>query len=380
MSTALLPLLSLLACSPPQTRVLLVQGQPVPEGARALGGAASAIDAWRTAITGVASQGESWPTVLPASMDRDFRIQAAMRSPSSFSEAPFWSDHPSAAVLFVPTTWPLQEMGEGVKLLAPVPDLKGTAGTPTWYGPKFAAKDGLSTVGLFQEGDSYLGRISGPQVPGTGTPKRDLNFLVDRGQRAAVFTLDEQELRVAEGTPATWARVSFGLGDHHRAHGWVRFHTLEAFNHLEVVMSALHQDAGQAWTAMSWPADFGGALATRHGPFATALAPYPVAAVGSEGLSCEAFAAELLTLSGERAAIAAQREERLVLLGSVAPQAWADSGCPGDAGWQSVEQGLDALQEQAGWRDRVVVVGVSPAWVMGAEIAELSELAGALQD
>ncbi len=145
-------------------------------------------------------------------------------------------------------------------------------------------------------------------------------------------------------------------------------------------MSALHQDAGASWSALSWPAGFGAELAAAHGPFATALQPYPVAAVGPEGLSCEAFAEELLILSGERAAIAAQRQERLVVLGSVAPQAWVDSGCEGDAGWRSVEQSIAALEAQAGWRDRLVVVGTEPAWVMGLEVEGLEQVGAALQD
>ena len=373
-------LLSLLACSSPRTLILVVQGQPAPPGARLLQGPGAPVDAWRSFVSGVSSEGESWPMVLPARMDADLRIQAPMRGKSSFSHPPFWDGHSSAAVLFVPTTWPIQEAGIGVKVLAPVPDLRGTPGTPTWFGPKFASQLGVAHVGLFKEGDRYLGRLSGPQVPGTGTPKRDLNFEVDRDKRAAVFQLGAQQVQVAQEAPAVWIPVDFALGDHHSAHAWARFHSVKAFNELQLLMSPLHLDATQPWTQMSWPAAWSAELAQTHGPFATAIAPYPVAAVAESGLSCAAMKAELLTLSEERSKVAAAQKEQLVVLGSVAPQAWSDSGCQGDAGLQAMLGAKRVLKEAAGSRDRVVLVGVSPHWVLGVEAGSLSELGAQFLD
>lgn len=374
----MLPFFLALACSPPKTHLLLVQGQDAPPGAQPIAGPSEPVDAWRTVLTGVTSSGESWPVVLPASMDADLRIQAPMRA-RAFQTPTRLTEHPSAALLFVPTTWPVEE-GKGLHVLAPVPDLRGTPGTPTLYGPDFAAQVGLAHVGLFKEGDRYLGRVMGPKVPGTGTPRKDLNFEVRRSDRSVSFSLQEAPITVLEEAPAQWHKLSFALGDHHSAHAWVRFHAVEAFNELQLLMSPLHIDAGQPWTQMSWPAGWGAELAQAHGPFATALHPYPSAAVGEGRLSCAAFEEELLTLSGERARIAGAQDQQLVVLGSVAPQAWVDSGCAGDAGERSVAQAAAILKDSAGWRDRVVVVGVSPAWVQGLEVQDLADVLGALED
>ena len=371
-----LPVLLSLACSPPQTRLLLVQGLEAPPGAQPITGPSETVDAWRTVLTGVTSSGESWPVVLPASMDADLRIQAPMRA-QPYATPSLLSAHPSAALLFVPTSWPVEE-GRGLHVLAPVPDLRGTPGTPTLYGPDFAAQLGLAHVGLFKEGDRYLGRVMGPKVPGTGTPRKDLNFEVRRSDRSVSFSLQEAPIRVAERAPAQWHELSFALGDHHKAHAWVRFHAVQAFNDLELLMSPLHLDAGQPWTQMSWPASWSAELAQAHGPFATALQPYPSAAVGEGRLSCEAFEQELLTLSGERARVATVQKQQLVVLGSVAPQAWVDSGCSGEGGRKAMDQAVEILKQEAGWRDRVVVVGVSPAWVQGVEAQDLSQVLGAL--
>ncbi|MFT5586866.1 MAG: hypothetical protein ACI9VR_004469, partial [Cognaticolwellia sp.] len=187
-----------------------------------------------------------------------------------------------------------------------------------------------------------------------------------------------QQVQVAQEAPAQWISVDFGLGEHHSAHAWVRFHSVQAFNDLQLLMSPLHQDPAQPWTQMSWPATWSAELAQIHGPFATAIAPYPAAAVAESGLSCAAFEFELLALAEERARVAASQKDRLVVLGSVAPQAWSDAGCDGDAGLRAMLEAKRALEETAGWRDRVVVVGVSPNWVQGIEAGSLAELGAQL--
>ncbi|MED5369991.1 MAG: hypothetical protein VX899_03170 [Myxococcota bacterium] len=370
-------LLLSLACAQPKTRVLLVQGAEMPPGASPVDGSAEVLDAWRTLVVGQPVSGTQSPLVLQAQMDDQGALEVPMRA-RSWEHAPFWTQAESAAILFVPTTWPVQEAGPGVKVLAPAPDLRGTPGQPTVLGLKSRATAGASYLRLLKDGDRYLGQIVGPTLPGAGIAGKDLSMQVERQSRALVVDWEGSPLTLSTQDGAQWASVRFPLGEQLHAQGWVRLQALEAFNQARLLISAIHVDPTQPWTQLSWPPEFGAELAATHGPFPTAQQPFPVGAVGEYGVDCERLSVELSELATQQARIAAAREERLVVLGSIAPTAWHQSGCHGGPAETAVEDTLAVLRGAMKRRDRLVVVGVEPHWVLGLDVQSLDQVGPAL--
>ena len=213
----------------------------------------------------------------PARMGADGALEARASATTEREGTPFWKVASDAGVpvtvLWVPYSFPPDELGPEGRLVSGLgtPDLRLTNSSSTLLTSKRQDErlSGADLVALQRDGDRYGARINGPTVPGLGTPWIRVLGTVDRGTRSVELTVDEQQVRVAEGQWSDWLHLEFPLGEQIAAHALVRVHVVEAFNELELYLTPLMIHPDEPWLRFTSPEGYGAELLARWGPYET---------------------------------------------------------------------------------------------------------------
>lgn len=186
-----------------------------------------------------------------------------------------------SSIITVPVTFPPEQVPNG-ELLAglPLPDLRGTMGTYSYFGTDVAQGDegqsesgGLATRLLF-DGDVAHTALLGPVDPTTPrdapAPLR-LPLVVhwNRDGRSVTLEMGDTLVHLQEGEWSKWIDVTFAANRFVRYHGMTQFLLVSAGDDLRLYVSPVNWKPDQAPAQMSSPASLAGDLYERLGHYRT---------------------------------------------------------------------------------------------------------------
>jgi predicted AlkP superfamily phosphohydrolase/phosphomutase len=270
---------------------------------------------------------------------------AAPRLTSTRGGTSFWVTAGRAgvrsSVLTVPVTFPPEDVPNG-ELLAglPLPDIRGTMGTFSYYGTDLSRyEEGDTEMGgllkrLVFDGDIAQTELVGPPNPIVRQQLREARVIqpptdASRGQiadlearefvrlpitihwnkagRTATIDIDDNTVHLQEGEWSKWINLDFTINLLVRVHGMAQLYLIRAGQELELYISPVNWKPDKPPTAMSAPASLSADLYERLGPYRTlgwAEATWPL---NEDRLDEKAFMDDLYRAFDDRAQVILQR-------------------------------------------------------------------------
>ncbi len=186
-----------------------------------------------------------------------------------------------SSVITVPVTYPPENVPNG-ELLAglPLPDLRGTMGTYSYFGTDVAHGEegqtesgGVATRLVF---DSDVARTSllgptDPTSPASAPAPLRLPLVIhwNREGRSATLEIGDAVVHLQEGEWSKWIDVTFSANFLIQYHGMTQFFLVGAGDDLRLYVSPVNWKPDQAPAQMSAPASLAGDLYERLGHYRT---------------------------------------------------------------------------------------------------------------
>jgi predicted AlkP superfamily phosphohydrolase/phosphomutase len=246
-----------------------------------------------------------------------------------------------SSVLTVPVTFPPEDVPNG-ELLAglPLPDIRGTMGTFSYYGTDLSRyEEGDTEMGgllkrLVFDGDVAQTELVGPPNPIVRQQLREARAVQpatdasrartadlearefvrvpitihwNKTGKAATIDIDDNTVHLQEGEWSKWINLDFRINLLVRVHGMAQLYLIRAGQELELYISPVNWKPDKPPTAMSAPASLSADLYERLGPYRTlgwAEATWPL---NEDRLDEKAFMDDLYRAFDDRAQVILQR-------------------------------------------------------------------------
>jgi len=231
--------------------------------------------------------------------------------------AAFWTIAGQAgvrsSVLAVPVTFPPEDVPNGELLSGwPVPDLRDTPGTYTYFSTEVAQKDDGATIGggvrrrLRFEKDVAATVLAGPlslSIP--------ISIFWNHAGKSATIDVNGSSIRLEEGEWSKWVNVDFGATRFARLfsgqHGMIEFCLMRAGGTLGLYASPVHWRADRPVAPLSSPSGFAASLFERVGSYRTLGWSEATAALDAGLIDDKAFMDDVYRAFDDRAQIILQR-------------------------------------------------------------------------
>jgi predicted AlkP superfamily phosphohydrolase/phosphomutase len=246
-----------------------------------------------------------------------------------------------SSVLTVPVTFPPEDVPNG-ELLAglPLPDIRGTMGTFSYFGTDLSRyEEGDTEMGgllkrLVFDGDTAQTELVGPPNPivrqqlrearATRSPadadrmriaeleareyvRLPMTIHWNKAGKAATIDLDDNSVHLQEGEWSKWINLTFRINLLLRVHGMAQLYLIRAGQDLQLYVSPVNWKPDNPPAAMSAPAALAGDLYERLGPYRTlgwAEATWPL---NEDRIDEKAFMDDLFRAFDDRAQVILQR-------------------------------------------------------------------------
>jgi len=245
------------------------------------------------------------------------------------------------SVLTVPVTFPPEDVPNGEMLSGlPLPDIRGTMGTFSYYGTDVSRyEEGDTEMGglikrLVFDGDTAQTELVGPPNPIVRQQLREARAKqpADDGDRMKIAELEAREdlrlpvgihwnradksatidvggnsVHLAQGEWSKWIYVDFDANLLVRIHGMAQLYLIRADQELQLYISPVNFHPGKPPTPMSSPGSFSADLYARLGPYRTlgwAEATWPL---NENRLDEKAFMDDLFRAFDDRAQVILER-------------------------------------------------------------------------
>ena len=246
-----------------------------------------------------------------------------------------------SSVLTVPVTFPPEDVPHGEMLSGlPLPDIRGTMGTFSYFGTDLSRyEEGDTEMGgllrrLVFDGDLAQTELVGPPNPivrqqlretRARLPRSDgdklkiaeleareyvrlpISIHWNRAGRSATIDLDDSTVHLQEGEWSKWINVDFNINLLLRVHGMVQLYLAGASQELQLYISPVNWKPDKPPAAMSYPESLSSDLYERLGPYRTlgwAEATWPL---NEDRIDEKAFMDDLYRAFDDRAQVILQR-------------------------------------------------------------------------
>ena len=218
-----------------------------------------------------------------------------------------------STVLSVPVTFPPEDVPNGDLLSGwPVPDLRDTPGTYTYFSTEVPQKDNGATLGggvrrhLRFDGDVATSVLAGPL--GLSLP---VSIFWNRQGKSATIGIDGTSVRLEQGGWSKWVNVNFGASRFARLvsgpRGMIEFCLMRAGTTLGLYASPVHWRPDRPIAPLSSPPGFSADVFERVGPYRTLGWSDATAALDAGLLDEKAFMDDVDRAFDDRAQIILQR-------------------------------------------------------------------------
>ena len=248
-----------------------------------------------------------------------------------------------SSMLTVPVTYPPEDVPNGEMLSGlPLPDIRGTMGTFSYYGTDVSRyEEGDTEMGglirrLVFDGDVALTDFVGPpnpivrqqlrQLRAAAAPseldkpkiaelhtREDVRLPVtihwNRPGKSATIEIGGSSIHLAEHEWSKWVSLDFNINLLLRVHGMAQLYLIGAGQELQLYISPVNWKPDQPPAPMSAPASFAGDLYERLGPYRTlgwAEATWPL---NEDRIDEKTFMDDLYRAFDDRAQVILQRIE-----------------------------------------------------------------------
>jgi predicted AlkP superfamily phosphohydrolase/phosphomutase len=208
-----------------------------------------------------------------------------------------------SSVLTVPVTYPPEEVPNGELLSGlPLPDIRGTMGTFSYYGTDLSRyEEGDTEMGgllkrLVFDGDLAQTELVGPpnpivrqqlraaraKVPQTDADRMAIAELEareyirlpitihwNRAGKAATIDIADNSIRLSEGEWSKWINLDFSVNLLLRLHGMAQLYLISGGQELQLYISPVNWRPDSPPAPMSYPAGLSADLYERLGPYRT---------------------------------------------------------------------------------------------------------------
>jgi hypothetical protein len=216
-------------------------------------------------------------------------------------------------VLTVPVTFPPEDVPNGELLSGwPLPDLRDTPGTYTYFSTEVAQKDDGATIGsgmrhrLRFEHDVATSALAGPL--GLSLP---ISIFWNRPGKSATIDINGSSIRLEEGEWSKWVNVDFGASRFARLvsgqHGMIEFCLMRAGTTLGLYASPVHWRPDRPVAPMSSPSGFAADVFERVGSYRTLGWSEATAALDAGLIDEKAFMDDVSRGFDDRAQVILQR-------------------------------------------------------------------------
>jgi len=246
-----------------------------------------------------------------------------------------------SSVLTVPVTFPPEEVPNGEMLAGlPLPDIRGTMGTFSYYGTDLSRyEEGDTEMGgllkrLVFDGDTAQTELVGPPNPiirqqlrqlraNTSQTDDDRTRIAELSARedvrlpmtihwnkaghAATIALGDNSVHLQQGEWSKWINLDFDVNLLIRLHGMAQLYLIRADQELQLYVSPINWKPDQPPAPMSTPASLSADLYERLGPYRTlgwAEATWPL---NEDRIDEQAFMDDLFRAFDDRAQVILQR-------------------------------------------------------------------------
>ncbi len=246
-----------------------------------------------------------------------------------------------SSVLTVPVTFPPEEVPSGEMLAGlPLPDIRGTMGTFTYFGTDLSRyEEGNTEMGgilkrLVFDGDTAETELVGPPNPivkqqlralRAKTPIAEIDRMKiaelearedvrlpmtihwNRAGRSATIDLGGSSIHLAEHAWSRWINLDFNINLLVRVHGMAQIYLVGAGQELQLYVSPVNWKPDNPPAPMSAPASFSADLYERLGPYRTlgwAEATWPL---NEDRIDEKTFMDDLYRAFDDRAQVILQR-------------------------------------------------------------------------
>jgi predicted AlkP superfamily phosphohydrolase/phosphomutase len=246
-----------------------------------------------------------------------------------------------SSVLTVPVTYPPEEVPNGEMLAGlPLPDIRGTMGTFSYYGTDVSRyEEGDTEMGglirrLIFDGDVARTDFVGPPNPIVRQQMRALrakgtlgdadrmrlaeleansdvrlpmSIHWNRAGKSATIDLADSSIHLAEHEWSKWINLDFSINLFVRVHGMAQLYVINAGQELQLYISPVNWRPDHPPAPMSWPESFAGDIYERLGPYRTlgwAEATWPL---NEDRIDEKTFMDDLYRAFDDRAQVILQR-------------------------------------------------------------------------
>jgi len=220
-----------------------------------------------------------------------------------------------STILTVPLTFPPEDVPNGELVSGlPVPDIRGTMGTFSYFATDLRPSDeGHSEFGgivkrLTFNGDTATATLVGPRNPIVPTEDVTLPMTIKwtRGTDRASIRIGSEAVTLVAGAWSKWINVDFRINVFVRLHGMVQLY-LVAGDEMRLYVSPVNIRPDAPPVPISAPASLAADIARRMGPFRTLGWAEPTWPLNEERLDEKAFMDDVYRAFDDRAQVILDR-------------------------------------------------------------------------
>jgi predicted AlkP superfamily phosphohydrolase/phosphomutase len=218
-----------------------------------------------------------------------------------------------SSVLTVPLTFPPEEIPNGELLSGwPLPDLRDTPGTFTYFASDIAQKDDGSAVeGGIRRRLTFDGDVAHSAVAGPLGLSLPISIFWNRAGKSATVEIDGTSIRLEEGEWSKWIHIDFGTSRFARLfsgeHGMIEFCLARAGTTFRLYASPVNWRPDRPPARLSSPAGFAADVFERVGPYRTLGWAEATAALDAGLIDEKAFMDDVYRAFDDRMQIILQR-------------------------------------------------------------------------
>lgn len=211
-------------------------------------------------------------------------------------------------ILFLPDTYPAQELNGKMFSGMGTPDITGTEGTFTLFTSKPILKSDSwrGNIVKVENTQKINVSISGPKYKGISETKTsNIPAVITKNEEEGYIELNIQnkKVRIKEGEWSPWVKLEFKLDFFTKIHGVGMFYLKQQNPNLELYLSPINIDPEKPALNISFPNKYSSELARSHGTFSTLGLPHDTWALEEDVLSEEAFLSQVDKTISERSRI-----------------------------------------------------------------------------
>jgi len=213
-----------------------------------------------------------------------------------------------SSVLRVPLTFPPEDVPNGELLSGwPVPDLRGTAGSYTYFAADDARHGGEARGGGGVRRLSFAGDVAQSTLEGPSGLTLPVSIFWNRAGNAATITIDGTSVRLEEGEWSRWIDLDFSSSLFSHRRGMIEFCLVRAASTFGLYASPIHWKPNRPPAPLSSPARLSSDLYERLGPYRTLGWAEATSALDAGLLDEKTFMDDVYRAFDDRAQIILQR-------------------------------------------------------------------------